>query len=376
MFDIISTAVTYLTVTTGLAWIGTVLWLFVGLYRHKPRRRSLRPRVSVLIAARNEAGNITRCLTAMAAQNYPAERWEIIIIDDNSTDSTRAEIRAFRGKFHEMKILSVTAPPLGVAPKKHALAKGIMVAEGEIILTTDADCEPSAGWVSSMASHFDKGVDAVAGISPLAGKGLVGKIAGLDSLINAVVSAGSIGQGRPVTVAGRNFGFRRSVFMEIGGYGEDIQGASGDDDLLLQRISRHGGKVKFNAEVAGHVLSSAPPTLDAWWRMKRRHISAGKRYQPLLVTFSAMLYLFQVGLILMAALAIAGHLSLEFFIAIFGIKFAVDMATVARGAVIMKVRKWLIPFIIAELISPILFTILIPTAMVGKISWKGRELDR
>ncbi len=376
MAEVLTITITYLTITTGIFWVGAALWLLVGLIRLKSANSERYPKVSVLIAARNEAGNITRCLTAMTRQDYPTERWELIVVDDNSTDETRSEVRAFRDKFHEMKMLSVDSPPVGVAPKKHALTKGIMVAEGEIILTTDADCVPSTGWISSMVSHFEEGVDAVAGISPLAGKGLVGKLAGLDSLINAVVSAGSIGQGHPVTVAGRNFGFRRSSFLKIGGYGENIHGASGDDDLLLQRISRHGGKVRFSSNIAAHVRSDAPPTLGAWWRMKRRHISAGKRYQPLFILISTMLYLFQVGLILMSIITIMGNLSVEFFLIVLGLKVAVDMATVTKGALIMSARKWLFPFVIAELISPFLFAILIPAAMVGKIRWKGRELDR
>jgi cellulose synthase/poly-beta-1,6-N-acetylglucosamine synthase-like glycosyltransferase len=204
---------------------------------------------------------------------------------------------------------------------------------------------------------------------------LVGIVAALDAFINAVVSAGSIGQGRPTTVAGRNFGFRRSVFLEIGGYGENIEGASGDDDLLLQRISNRGGKVRFNPESASHVLSSAPPTFSAWWRMKRRHISAGKRYEPVLVAFSTILYLFQVGLILSIIFTLSGMISFQLLILIWGVKIVVDTITMGKGAALLKIRRWLVPVIVAELVSPLVFTLLIPTAMVGKVKWKGRDLD-
>ena len=332
--------------------------------------------VSVLIAARNEAGVIGNCLTALSTQNYPSDLWEVIVIDDNSTDSTSSEVRSFRKAFEMLKLLSIEPPPPGIAPKKHALSKGIRAAQGEIILTTDADCLPPPSWISSMAKQFDEGVDAVAGFSPLSGKGIAGTLGSFDALINGVVSAGSIGQGKPTTLAGRNFGFRRSVWLEIGGYGENIKGASGDDDLLLQRISNHGGKVRFNTEASAQVLSTAQPSLSAWWRMKRRHISAGKRYEPLLVVFSAMLYLFQVGLIVSAILTLFGLFNPWHLLMIWGVKFAVDGFTVMKGAVLLKARNWIFPLIVGELISPFLFMVLIPAAMVGKISWKGRDLER
>jgi cellulose synthase/poly-beta-1,6-N-acetylglucosamine synthase-like glycosyltransferase len=352
-----------------------VIWLLIGLFRHQPPSGKRQPMVSVLIAARNEEGVIGKCLTALSKQDYPPERWELIVVDDDSEDATRAEVRRFREKFHKMKMLSIEDTPRGVAPKKHALSMGIRAASGAIILTTDADCLPPSGWITSMANQFDSDTDAVAGFSPLKGNGLIGAIAALDALINAVVSAGSIGQRRPATVAGRNFAFRRSVFLEIGGYGENIEGASGDDDLLLQRIGNHGGKVRFNPDVAAHVLSSAPLSIDAWWRMKRRHISAGKRYEPVLVAFSSMLYLFQIGLILSVILTLAGMVTPQQLLLMWGVKILVDGVTVAKAASILKVRRWLFPLIVAELISPLVFSLLIPTAMIGKVRWKGRELD-
>jgi len=333
------------------------------------------PAISVLVAARNEELNIRNLLEALQLQDYPSERWETIILDDSSSDNTVGIVQEYLGQKQRLQLIEVGIPPNGVAPKKNALTKGMTVAAGEIILVTDADCVPGPGWVSGMARQFSPEIDAVVGYSPLSGGGISGAVGIFDAFVNAVVSAGSIGLGYPTTAVGRNLSYRKRVWDAVGGFGSTLEGASGDDDLMLQRIAAGGGRIVFSTDRSTVIRSNTKSTLGDWWRMKRRHLSAGKRYQPKLILFSSALYLFQVGLLILAGLATFGKINPIHVSAIWGFKVLADWLTLQRGARLLHHRNWIGAFITGEVISPILFTVLVPISLIGKVRWKGRALN-
>jgi len=194
--------------------------------------------------------------------------------------------------------------------------------------------------------------------------------------VNAVVAAGAIGQGNPVTAAGRNFAYRRSAFKAVGGYGTGVAGASGDDDLLLQRMAKGGAKVRFAINPETFVLASGAATFGEWLRVKRRHLSAGKRYSFLFILLAAVLYIFNVGMVVTAGMSIAGMIPWHWPFWLWGVKALADGATLAKGAIILEERNWVGAWLVAELLSPLLFTAMVPLSLSGKVRWKGRELSR
>lgn len=365
-----------ITFLTGSIWISAAALLFLGLGRIRKPSGTGKPRISVLVAARNEEHHIGNCLKALSNQDYPTDLWETIVIDDDSTDQTRIVAAEFADSIPGFTVLSAGKPSAGIAPKKNALITGIANSTGDIILITDADCEPPPGWISGIARHFSPEIDAVVGFSVMNNTGFAGRISRLDSFVNGVVSAGSIGMNRPVTAAGRNFAYRRKAWEQAGGFGDTARGASGDDDLLLQRIASSGGGVDFACDSTTHVPARGPDKLADWLRMKRRHLSAGKRYQPGFIILSAAMYIFQIGLILLVTLAALQLLSWIWVVPIWGIKLLMDGMTLLRGARLLEVKGWFISFLAAEVVTPFLFAILVPLALSGQIRWKGRLLNR
>ncbi len=366
--------VVIITVLAGVAWSSAVAALYVGLGRIGKPTRNDKPHVSVLIAVRNEESHIGKCLEALRKQDYPVDLREIIVIDDNSTDRTKTIAESYIDRILGLIVLPAGDPFKGIAPKKNAIINGIKHSTGEIILFTDADCEPRPAWISGIVRNFSNDVDAVAGYSPLYGSGLIGRICGFDGFVNGVISAGSIGLKRPVTVTGRNFAYRRTAWDRVGGFGSTAQGASGDDDLLLQRIASGGGVIAFATDVRTHVPAEGPESLADWLRMKRRHLSAGKRYHPALILLSALMYLFQIGLITVITLAALQLISWFWVLGIWGVKLIVDGMTLRRGARVLNEKNWSITFLIATILTPLIFTCLIPMSVFGRIRWKGRRL--
>ncbi|MBR2178581.1 MAG: glycosyltransferase, partial [Paludibacteraceae bacterium] len=100
-------------------------------------------KVSVVIAARNEAGNITKILSDLKAQTY--HDYEVIVVDDHSDDGTFAMCERIAADFPRLRILKNSSEG-----KKSAVAAGVKLAEGDVVLTTDADCRVQKGWIASV----------------------------------------------------------------------------------------------------------------------------------------------------------------------------------------------------------------------------------
>ena len=128
-----------------------LFWVLVGIFRLRSSSNSdYLPFVSVVIAARNEEGNIERCIEALKKQDYSNKLFEVIIINDRSTDNTAEIIAGKTDSVSNFHTLTIKDLPVNTSPKKFALQKGIEASKGEIILTTDADCVPKPGWISGM----------------------------------------------------------------------------------------------------------------------------------------------------------------------------------------------------------------------------------
>ena len=108
-------------------------------------------KISVNIPARNEEENIGALLTSLQKQIYPKELFEIIVVDDHSTDNTAAVVQKHPGvKLLQLKEMGINSY------KKKALATGIRASTGDWIVTTDADCTAQPEWLQTMASYQEK----------------------------------------------------------------------------------------------------------------------------------------------------------------------------------------------------------------------------
>ncbi len=208
-----------------------------------------KPRVSVVIAARNEERNITGILTALVNQSYPPELYEIIVANDGSEDNTATIVQEFAEKWSNLKLIEVQGREKAISPKKNALSQAIDAASGEIILLTDADCIVGRYWIEALLANFAE-ADMVVGFSrtqlvkwqkaPLAQK-----YEHFDFLAMFFAAAGAIVSGFPFSCSGQNFAYRKEVFREVGGFSRISHLISGDDVNLMQLFRQAGKKIRF-----------------------------------------------------------------------------------------------------------------------------------
>ena len=202
---------------SGAIYVGSVLWLWRGLSgRPSPVLVSDQPSVSAIVAARDEEETLPYCLDALARQDYQGA-FEVIVVDDRSRDRTWDIIAAKAETWSALKGVQAVSSGRFKCPKKSALAEGIAASSGEILLFTDADCRPPTDWVRSMVAHFAPGVGLVAGYArPDPVSGVLAKVLAVDNIGVGALGAGSFGMGHPLSCTGRNLGYRRQVYDELG----------------------------------------------------------------------------------------------------------------------------------------------------------------
>ena len=105
-------------------------------------------KVSLVVALRNEEHHLEGFIDAVTALDYPEDELEIILVDDHSEDGTTQRLMGLSSKFTVLKL------PGGLAGKKKAIERGIAESTGQLIVTTDADCTFSPGWIRAMAGCY------------------------------------------------------------------------------------------------------------------------------------------------------------------------------------------------------------------------------
>jgi succinoglycan biosynthesis protein ExoA len=197
------------------------------------------PFVSVLVPVRNEERYIERCLYSLAAQDYPRSRYEVLVIDGQSTDGTKLAITRFAAESTlDVRLLQNawyrTAPGLNI---------GLAEARGEVIVRVDGHASVATDFISrSVDALYDTRADCVGGVIESVGDSPTGDAIALAMSSRFGVGGASFrigGEGPADTVA---FGaYRRDVFDRIGGFAEDID--KGEDDELNYRLLDAGGVI-------------------------------------------------------------------------------------------------------------------------------------
>ena len=221
-----------------------------GLNKHPVRYNYQKPFVSIVIAARNEENSIRYLLLSLLNQTYPKEMYEVIVADDDSTDSTSEVVKGFRDKFSNLKFITIKNRSQVKSPKKNALQQAIAKSAGEILLTTDADCIVGKNWISSHVLQFEDDVMMSVGFSETRVNWeeakLCQKYEHFDFLILFLAAAGAISGGKYYSCSGQNLAYRKEAFRKVGGFESISHLVSGDDVNLMQLFRKSGFKIVFN----------------------------------------------------------------------------------------------------------------------------------
>ena len=333
-------------------------------------------KVSVLIAARNEEKNIEKLLESLKKQSFPKELFEVIIVNDHSTDNTDEIINDFINKNKELDVKLLKAEKKG---KKHAISQALHTAINELIIVTDADCVLNDLWIESIVGFYQeekcKMILAPVLLSPA--ENLFEKMQVLEHLSLIGSTAGSASIGFPVMCNGANMAYERKAALEVEKFRKDFDIPSGDDMFLLEQFVKYYGhkNVKFLLSKSAVVKTKTCKTIKDFFRQRRRWVSKTKSYTSWKVIVTALIVLFfnlSIISLLVSAFFVPALWSIYILLTL--LKFFIDFPLLKNITNFMNqgsLLKWVLPL---EIIYPFyaVFTALSGTIFTKLKSENGK----
>lgn len=367
-----------LIATTILYAVVAFCFYFGLFFPHTPPASSSHPFISVVIAARNEAAYITQCLTGLTQQTYPSTHFEVLVVNDESTDQTAQLVESFAQQHPHIRLLNVNQQFPQMAAKKRPMSVGIHHAQGEWIVTTDADCQVPPTWLEHLTPHMQNDTDVIIGFSqiktaqdPLT---CFEKLQGCDFLSLMSAAAGSANWGYPLAATGQNFAYRKSLFNRIGGFTKVSHRPSGDDVLLLQLFRKNTThKMVFASDPKTFVSTHRPETPRSFWRQRKRWASNAAfqiRLNP--IFFAYILIVFGTHALIPISFLIQPKTYL-IPLTCWLVKALIDWLVISKGAHTFKRTDLLWVWPIWEILQPIYIFLIGLTGTLGDIKWKDRH---
>lgn len=356
----------------AFAYVAVLLLYWQGWNR---RRVSVRAgeqkemKVSIIVPFRNEANNLPACIESLKNIDYANDLFEIILVNDHSTDSS-AEVAKSSG----FKYFELDDSHFG---KKAALTKAIGATKFDTILTLDADSVVNPQWLKALTKTMQEGnYLAVGGLVVYKKQeGFLNAFLNFEMCSLMGLTAGGINNKNPLLVNGTNLMFSKAAFTEVKGYEGDAY-ASGDDVFLVQKITKKYGaeRIGFNNNEESIVATQGVESLGDLFHQRARWAGKSKAYSFSGKFTTMLLGSFNVLMALLIVLGITQPHMIPFVFAMFVLKLAAD--TILTLPVLLRTNqiylmKYMVP---VALLYPFYILITALLSLFIKPVWKGRSV--
>ncbi|QNJ97175.1 glycosyltransferase [Constantimarinum furrinae] len=334
---------------------------------------------SVIIPFRNEAEQLPFLLKSLIKLEYPSNLFELIFVDDDSTDDSAAIIS--EALSHTNLQFSVIANQHNSgSPKKDAIRAAIIASTSDWILTTDADCIVPPQWLLVYSNYIEttNGVLIAGPVDYLSNKSLLHNFQRLDGWSLQLTAMGSFGLDAPLLCNGANLAYKKEAFQAVHGFTGNDHIASGDDVFILQKLKKQYPESIQYLKSEDAIVCTRPE--NSWrdvviqrirWASK---IGGQKEWRA--VVIGIVLFTTNVYLLLLPVLfIIAPHKWLAFLL-YFLLKFIVDALFLNKACNFFKGEHLAGEFLMSFLIYPVVTTVAGIGSLLGKYSWKGRTFKK
>ena len=353
----------------------------IGIFRLKKKSNSNNLKATVIVPFRNEGENLIRCISSLLQQEFDESRFEIILVDDNSTDNYLDLIKDFL-KLPEIKLIKLE----GASGKKRAIEAGINSSQKEIIVTTDADCFHSKLWLKALVESFDDKTGFVAGkVVYSNAKNIFEELQEIEFASLVSIGAAFIGNKIPLLANGASCAYRKELFFRVGGFHDNLNLVSGDEEFLMQKIHFDTEyEVKFCALEQSVAYTEPISEIQKFINQRKRWVSKVPFYRnKLLLPVLVMLYLFYLTGLISLFVSFFNQQVACAFINIFVLKSLIDFVFMLRGYSLLElsknisnILKLLILFPVAEVFHLFYISIVPILSQLTGFQWKGRSFKR
>ena len=377
-------------VLAGVVGVLFVFYAFIMLlYKHwfiklppfvPPSNLSPKTSFTILIPARNEAANIAGLLQSIIKQNYPSHLWELIVIDDFSTDTTPVIVSDFGKQYPNIRLAELSKildnKQLN-SYKKKAIETGISLSTNEWILTTDADCIAGKDWLATYDAYIQEKNPVFAG-GPVAftndGTALQ-TFQCLDFMALQGITAAAVSAGLHAMCNGANLAYKKEVFYEVNGFRGIDNIASGDDMLLMNKIkSVYPNRMGYVFSPKAIIETLPMPTLNGFINQRIRWASKTNKYKDIsVVVVLWMVLLLNMGLLVLPFTAFFQPILFAYWLLLIFLKTWIEASFAVHIAAFFSIPLyWKNVFL---QLPHILYTAFAGCfGMFGKYNWKGRQV--
>jgi cellulose synthase/poly-beta-1,6-N-acetylglucosamine synthase-like glycosyltransferase len=331
---------------------------------------------SIIIPARNEEQNINACLQSIAQLNYPNELFEVIVMDDFSTDATVATAQQF--PFVKVLELKTLLNEKINSYKKKAIELGIAASTGDYIVTTDADCIVPENWLYNFAFIIQQKptVFIAAPVAMKEERSAIKVFQSLDFLSLQGITAASVGAGFHSMCNGANLCYSKEAFYKVDGFKGVDHIASGDDMLLMHKLyKQYPNEVHYCKAADSIVLTEPVETVTAFFRQRIRWASKADKYDDKRIFVVLLLvYLLNVWLLVLAISCFFISNNLQLLLLALGIKTIAELFFLFPVARFFQKQQQLVWFPLAQPFHIVYTVIAGWLGKFGNYEWKGRTV--
>lgn len=365
-------SVYYLLATTYAAALLLLYYYWQRIKRaERPPRHAAHP-LSVIVVIRNEEATIEALLRDLERQSYPKQFFEVIIVNDHSTDDSCRRVEAFAAS---------TAMPLkllhlqGAHGKKAGLVLGIEQATGELIAVTDGDCRVSQHWLATVADAFAtrQAVFTSGPVSYTGERSLFEKLQTIEFASLVGTGAAMLEAGQPGMCNAANMAFSKKAYRAVGGYQGNSHIPSGDDEFLLQALYQYApGKLFFLKGTDALVQTGAQESWSTFYQQRKRWAGKWRLHRKPSVAITAIgLVLFHASWLLFSVSMLLNYPFAYFFA---GALIKLGAEFLFLHSVLQSFGKKMpyLPFVLLQILHPLYVLFFGIAVNFGSFSWKGR----
>jgi len=368
-----------LLIIISLLYFILIIGLIIGFNKikeYKQIEKNDKNTFSIIIPFRNESSNLPELINSLNKLKYDKSKYEIIFIDDASTDNSVKIIE--QNILKNIKYSIYKNDRKSHSPKKDAITTAIKFVKNKWIITTDADCSVPNLWLKTLNNFIENKTALFFIAAPVnykAEKKFMERFQKLDfaSLIGTTI--GSFGLKKPIMCNGANLCYKKDAFLSVNGYIGNNNIVSGDDVFLMEKIQKkYPDKIAYLKSLYATVITK--PEKNSKNLIEQRIRWASKAGN------SKNLYTWIIGIIVLGInsflsiftfwYALKNKTAFYLIIIIWILKLVIDYFLIYKTLKLFEEKLKKMDYLLTAIIHPFFITVIFVLSLFKKYQWKDR----
>jgi len=373
------TIVFYLILAAYTLFIGQLIFGYTQIKSFKRTNQKPLTTFSIIVPFRNEEKNLGKLLESISKLNYPKELFEVITVDDDSTDSSASIYNLWRFQNGLIRTTLLENLRLSNSPKKDAISRAMHIVKNNWIVTTDADCTVNKNWLLTLDNYIQNS-DArmiIAAVVYKTKNNWFHQFQQMDLMSLQGTTIGSFGLKKPFMCNGANFAYTKKLFNELDGFNGNNKMASGDDVFLLQKATKkHLDKIHYLKNTNSIVKTKPENNLHQLFMQRVRWASKTTGYKSSYAkSLASIVLLMNLSLVVSCGLLLVDCFDWKILITLFLVKYCMDYMLLFKANNYLRRGKFFLP-LASSVLYPFYASLVGIYSIFGSFSWKGRTFKK